>query len=234
VLGYWDFGIQDNLGTQEEIRPENDVESSGGKDGAGIQGRGLIPGQSRCRRCCSRASACSWARSWLRSRMSAGEVLGAIAGEGSDGFAQVRPGMGAVDEEVGRFAAPAGLHIAEVAVGHVATHEHVAVLDGAALAFMNRAGIAQPNILGPILLDREGDRTAAVLVEANPERCRLVVNPDHLAHEAVFDPKLPVSLGEEHAVMHVDVVTADRELVFAQLSRVEPLFLALAIRAVSY
>ena len=159
----------------------------------------------------------------------AGEILGAVTREGSDGFTQVRPGMRAVDKEVGRFARAAGLHVAEVPVGHVAAHQDVAVLDCPPLRFMDGARVAESNILGPILLDPEGDRPAVVLVEPNPERGRLLVNPDHLAHEAVFDPELPVSLGEKHAVMHVDVVPADGELLFAKLSRAESFFLALPI-----
>ena len=145
----------------------------------------------------------------------AGQVLGAIAGEGSDGFAKVRPGMSLVDKEVGRFAAPAGLHIAEVEVGHVAAHQDVAVLDRAALGFMHGAGVAEANILGPVILDAERDGSA-VLVEPHQEGGLLVVDADHLAHEAVFDAELPVSLGEQHAVVLMDVVPADGELLFAE------------------
>src|SRR5512135_1280437 len=116
----------------------------------------------------------------------AGQVLGAVAGEGSDGFAKVRPGMSPVDEEVGRFAASAGLDIPQVPVRHVAAHEDVAVLDGSALGFMDGAGVAEANIFGPVLVDAERDGPA-ILVEPHLQPSRLLVNADHLAHKAVLD-----------------------------------------------
>src|SRR5512135_2914989 len=75
----------------------------------------------------------------------AGQILGAIAGESSDGFAEIRPGVRAVDEEVGRFAAAAGLHVPKMPVGHVAAHQDVAVLDCPPLRFMHGAGVAESN-----------------------------------------------------------------------------------------